>query len=151
MPPTRFTAQSRCRRRNLSGRAGRARTECLAPRSIPPLLGRLGLTIGDAIKIGEAVLQIRAVIEREPDAAASGLDLRAAGLDFSRGARRNPADPARRTGHLSTTAAAARGRGPGGVGKSRPRRVPRCRLADPQLWRSLASICSGCSIASGCF
>ena len=39
----------------------------------PALLGRLGVKIGDAIKIGEAVLQVRAAIEREPDAAASGL------------------------------------------------------------------------------
>ena len=39
----------------------------------PALLGRLGVKIGDAIKIGEAVVQVRAVIEREPDAAASGL------------------------------------------------------------------------------
>ena len=39
----------------------------------PALLGRLGVKIGDAIKIGEAALQVRAAIEREPDAAASGL------------------------------------------------------------------------------
>ena len=39
----------------------------------PALLGRLGVKIGDAIKIGQAVLQVRAAIEREPDAAASGL------------------------------------------------------------------------------
>ncbi|MGA8756722.1 MAG: FtsX-like permease family protein [Stellaceae bacterium] len=39
----------------------------------PALLGRLGVKIGDAIKIGEAVVQVRAAIEREPDAAASGL------------------------------------------------------------------------------
>lgn len=39
----------------------------------PALLGRLGLAIGDSIKIGEAALQIRAAIAHEPDAAAGGL------------------------------------------------------------------------------
>ena len=39
----------------------------------PAILGRLGLAIGDRIKIGEAVLQIRAGIVREPDAATGGL------------------------------------------------------------------------------
>lgn len=39
----------------------------------PALLGRLGVRVGDAIKIGEAVLRIRGAIDREPDAAASGL------------------------------------------------------------------------------
>jgi len=39
----------------------------------PAILPRLGLTIGDSIKIGDAVLQLRATIEREPDAAAGGL------------------------------------------------------------------------------
>ena len=39
----------------------------------PAILGRLGLTIGERIKIGEAVLQIRATIVREPDAATAGL------------------------------------------------------------------------------
>jgi putative ABC transport system permease protein len=37
------------------------------------ILGRLGLTIGDRMKVGEAVLQIRATIVREPDAATGGL------------------------------------------------------------------------------
>jgi putative ABC transport system permease protein len=39
----------------------------------PAILGRLGLAIGDDVKIGEAVLQLRATIVREPDAATSGL------------------------------------------------------------------------------
>jgi putative ABC transport system permease protein len=39
----------------------------------PALLGRLGVKIGDRIKIGEATLQIRGTISREPDAVASGL------------------------------------------------------------------------------
>ena len=39
----------------------------------PAILGRLGLAIGDRVKIGEAVLQIRASIVREPDAATAGL------------------------------------------------------------------------------
>ncbi len=39
----------------------------------PAILSRLGLTIGDSIKIGDAVLQLRATIEREPDAATGGL------------------------------------------------------------------------------
>ncbi len=37
------------------------------------ILGRLGLAIGDRMKVGEAVLQIRATIVREPDAATGGL------------------------------------------------------------------------------
>ncbi|HEX3410251.1 MAG TPA: FtsX-like permease family protein, partial [Stellaceae bacterium] len=37
------------------------------------ILGRLGLTIGERMKVGEAVLQIRATIVREPDAATGGL------------------------------------------------------------------------------
>ncbi len=39
----------------------------------PAILSRLGLTIGDRIKIGDAVLQLRATIVREPDAAMGGL------------------------------------------------------------------------------
>src|SRR5215467_13505887 len=39
----------------------------------PAILGRLGLAIGDRIKIGEASLQLRATIMREPDAATGGL------------------------------------------------------------------------------
>src|SRR5215467_8314556 len=39
----------------------------------PAILGRLGLAIGDRIKIGGASLQLRATIAREPDAATSGL------------------------------------------------------------------------------
>jgi putative ABC transport system permease protein len=37
------------------------------------ILGRLGLAIGERMKVGEAVLQIRATIVREPDAATGGL------------------------------------------------------------------------------
>ncbi|HEX9534798.1 MAG TPA: FtsX-like permease family protein, partial [Stellaceae bacterium] len=37
------------------------------------ILGRLGVAIGERIKVGEAVLQIRATIVREPDAATGGL------------------------------------------------------------------------------
>jgi putative ABC transport system permease protein len=39
----------------------------------PAVLSRLGLAIGDNIKIGEAVLQLRATIGREPDAITGGL------------------------------------------------------------------------------
>jgi putative ABC transport system permease protein len=39
----------------------------------PAILSRLGLAIGDRIKIGQALLQIRATIVREPDAATAGL------------------------------------------------------------------------------
>ncbi|MBV8121997.1 MAG: FtsX-like permease family protein [Alphaproteobacteria bacterium] len=39
----------------------------------PALFSRLDMRIGDTIKIGEAVLQVRGTIEGEPDAAASGL------------------------------------------------------------------------------
>jgi putative ABC transport system permease protein len=41
----------------------------------PAILSRLDLSIGDEINIGEAVLQVRAAIDHEPDAAASGLIL----------------------------------------------------------------------------
>ncbi len=41
----------------------------------PAILGRLDVKIGGLIKIGEAALQIRGMIEREPDAAFSGLVL----------------------------------------------------------------------------
>ena len=40
----------------------------------PAILDRLGLALGDHIKIGEATLQLRATIEREPDAVAGGLE-----------------------------------------------------------------------------
>jgi len=39
----------------------------------PALLGRLGLGIGDSIKIGAAIMQLRAKTEREPDAITGGL------------------------------------------------------------------------------
>jgi putative ABC transport system permease protein len=39
----------------------------------PAILVRLGLATGDYLKIGDAVLQLRAAIDREPDAAPSGL------------------------------------------------------------------------------
>jgi putative ABC transport system permease protein len=39
----------------------------------PAILGRLGLAIGDRIKIGGASLQLRATIAREPDAVTGGL------------------------------------------------------------------------------
>jgi putative ABC transport system permease protein len=39
----------------------------------PAILSRLGLAIGDRVKIGEALLQIRATIIREPDAVTGGL------------------------------------------------------------------------------
>ena len=45
----------------------------MARSSIRRLLGRLGVAIGGKIRIGEATVQIRGTIEREPDAAASGL------------------------------------------------------------------------------
>jgi putative ABC transport system permease protein len=39
----------------------------------PAILSRLGLAIGDSIKIGNAALELRATIAREPDAATGGL------------------------------------------------------------------------------
>ncbi len=39
----------------------------------PAILSRLDLAIGDPIKIGDAVLQLRATVAREPDAATGGL------------------------------------------------------------------------------
>jgi putative ABC transport system permease protein len=41
----------------------------------PAILTRLGLQLGDSIRVGATVLQLRAAIEREPDAAAGGLGL----------------------------------------------------------------------------
>ena len=41
----------------------------------PAILTRLGLKLGDSIRVGAAVLQLRATIVREPDAAAGGLGL----------------------------------------------------------------------------
>jgi putative ABC transport system permease protein len=41
----------------------------------PAILDRLGAKLGDTIRIGEAALQLRGTIAREPDAAASGLIL----------------------------------------------------------------------------
>jgi putative ABC transport system permease protein len=41
----------------------------------PAMLTRLGLKLGDSIRVGAAVLQLRATIAREPDAAAGGLGL----------------------------------------------------------------------------
>lgn len=41
----------------------------------PAILTRLGLKLGDSIRIGTALLQLRATIVREPDAAAGGLGL----------------------------------------------------------------------------
>ena len=41
----------------------------------PAILDRLGAKLGDTIRIGEAALQLRGAIEREPDVAASGLVL----------------------------------------------------------------------------
>src|SRR5262249_60685732 len=41
----------------------------------PAVLDRLGLVLGDDVTIGEANLQLRATIKREPDAAAGGLEL----------------------------------------------------------------------------
>ncbi|HTV46667.1 MAG TPA: FtsX-like permease family protein [Stellaceae bacterium] len=41
----------------------------------PAILGRLGLAVGDTIRIGEAALQLRATIASEPDPAVSGLVL----------------------------------------------------------------------------
>jgi putative ABC transport system permease protein len=40
----------------------------------PAILERLGLALGENVKIGDATLQLRAVIEREPDAAAGALE-----------------------------------------------------------------------------
>ena len=40
----------------------------------PAILDRLGLVLGDSVKIGDAMLQLRTTIEREPDAVAGGLE-----------------------------------------------------------------------------
>ena len=55
-------------------------TGALGPRSgsygaavDPVVLSRLGLAVGDSIKIGDALLQVRATIVREPDAATGAL------------------------------------------------------------------------------
>ena len=88
MPPTRSTARSSCRRRRASPPRSSGATAFTARRSIRAILGRLGLAIGDSVKIGDAVLQLRATIVREPDAATSGPHLRPARADLRR--RRSP-------------------------------------------------------------
>jgi putative ABC transport system permease protein len=40
----------------------------------PAILDRLGLALGDSVKIGDTTLQLRGTITREPDAAAGGLE-----------------------------------------------------------------------------
>jgi putative ABC transport system permease protein len=40
----------------------------------PAILDRLGLSLGESIKIGEATLKLRATIEHEPDAVSGGLE-----------------------------------------------------------------------------
>ncbi|HEX4186072.1 MAG TPA: FtsX-like permease family protein [Stellaceae bacterium] len=40
----------------------------------PAILDRLGLALGDGVKIGDTTLQLRGTITREPDAAAGGLE-----------------------------------------------------------------------------
>ena len=40
----------------------------------PAILDRLGLVLGDSVKVGDATLQLRGTIEREPDATAGGLE-----------------------------------------------------------------------------
>jgi putative ABC transport system permease protein len=57
---------------NLGAALGRSRG-IFGAAADPAILSRLGLAIGDRIRIGEAVLQLRATIAREPDAAAGGL------------------------------------------------------------------------------
>ena len=127
-----------CRPRRASPPRSAGATASFGAAVDPAILGRLGLAIGDSVKIGDAVLQLRATIEREPDAATGGLDLRPAGPDLGRSARRNRADPARRAGQLSLPAAApSRGRC-GGLGRDGASRVSRGGLANPQLRRGLA-------------
>lgn len=41
----------------------------------PVLLGRLGLKVGDRLGLGDATLEVRAALEREPDKLATGLGL----------------------------------------------------------------------------
>jgi putative ABC transport system permease protein len=40
----------------------------------PAILDRLGLALGDRVRVGEATLQLRATIEHEPDAVSGGLE-----------------------------------------------------------------------------
>ena len=106
----------------------------------PAILDRLGVKIGDTIKIGEAALQVRGTIAREPDAAGERADPRPAGDDLRRGARRNRADPARRAGHLSLPAAACRRRRCRSLDRGGAGRVSRGGLADAQLCRGGAPV-----------
>ena len=61
----------------------------------PTILDRLGLALGDGIKIGEATLQLRATIEREPDAAAGGLQFGPRVIIAAQALARNRPAPAR--------------------------------------------------------
>ncbi len=104
----------------------------------PAILGRLGEKIGDMIKIGEAALQIRATIAREPDAAASGLILGPRVMISSAAlAETRLIQP----GALVTYRYRLRlpaGCNACGLGAEGAHRVPRRGLGNPQLWPGLA-------------
>ena len=90
MPPTRSTAQSRLSPAQSLTAALDRRDGLYGAAVDRAILGRLGLAIGDDVKIGDAVLQLRATIVREPDAATERPHLRPAGPDLRRGARAKP-------------------------------------------------------------
>ena len=109
----------------------------------PAILGRLGLKLGDTIKIGEAALQLRATIVREPDAAASGLIL---GPRVMISAAALAATRLIQPGALVTYHYRLR-LPPGSIPPPGPTAAraafPASRLADPQLWPRPRRGCSG--------
>ena len=73
MPPTRFTARSRCRRPGRSRRRWRPTATGSARWRRPAVAERLGIAVGDEFRVGEAVLRLRATIASQPDAAFAGI------------------------------------------------------------------------------
>ena len=106
----------------------------------PALLDRLGVKLGDTIRIGEAMLQLRGTIVREPDAAASGLIFGPRVMISAAALAADQADPAGRAGHLRLPVAASRRGRCRAMDRGGAGRLSAGGLADPQLWRSGAPI-----------
>ena len=73
------------------------------------LLTRLDLKVGDRITVGNAPIEIRAVLRSEPDKLAGGIGFGPRLLDQHRGVARHRPAAARQPGALASTACACRG------------------------------------------
>ena len=109
----------------------------------PAILSRLGLAIGDRVKIGEALLQH----PRDDHPRARCRDrrphLRPAGADCRAGARRDRADPAGRAGDLSLPGATAVRGEPSGLGQFGTSRLSGSRAGRSAALAKLRLDCSG--------